>query len=290
MNEKFKSGPLNREPDSPLYEISEPQKILRTGPRRIPRDASERPPATPETKEKMDRELIALGNLMKDFKGWWQLDGALNMSLRQGQYIGIHADVDVSVLRKDIAELQEYLRERGYGFFRMNKKMEPDKKIFQRVGAAMFHKTETDWDLLLRFAAIDEQGKIRTDADLPAIEVAIIETDEENRPLNRFGVSMPKKWMRGETVNFHGVSMHLSNPARFLFNKIWFFEYRPYDKKDLELFAKSGAITLADVQEVKKVMEPTLQEIQRKMGKMEAEKRREWIRNVETWIVERKRK
>lgn len=222
-------------------------------PHRKLKDDEERPQVTPELEEAMDKEILTLGNLMKGWDSWWQLDGSLNISLQRGEYIGTHADVDMSILESDVVHLEVYLKERGYGLFAMTK--DEDKRIFRRVGAQKFVHPDRDWHL--RFGAIDENGKIRTDADLTTIDVAVTRRNARGDALGWRDVPLPEHWLKGETIDFKGVPINLSHPARFLFNKIWFM--RKYDDTDLNIFAKMGALSMEDIREVGEAMRPILE-------------------------------
>lgn len=218
-----------------------------------PGDQQKRRIPTQMEREKMDRALVALGNLMHDTSAWWQLDGALNVSLTKGDYLGVHADIDVSLLREDIPQLEKYLVEHGYGLFLYKRDDQPDEKMrtYRRVGAQAFTRTG-DWQSQepwhLRIAAIDENGGIRQDADLPVVDIAVIERGEQGQLLGWRNVALPKKWLEGETIEFKSVPIHLSNPARFVFNKIFFA--RPYDENDLKEYAATGALSTTDVDDI----------------------------------------
>ncbi len=253
--------------------------------RAFDKDLTKRPPATPELREKMDRELVSLGRLMKDSGAWWQLDGGLNISVRKGDYIGSHVDVDISVLRADMPRLEEFLVSRGYGLFLRNLEKEFGKRVFRRVGADAFRRDEVgEWQF--RIMAINESGEIQTNVDLPSIEVAVIERDKEGRPLGWRGTVFPEKWLKGEEVEFHGANLILSHPARFLFNKIWFT--RGYDDEDLKLFAETGALTLDDVNEAQGLAEPILIDFERdaEIGKKHADLIRERFSMIRRWEKE----
>lgn len=231
---------------------------------------TERPLADKEIREKMDREVVALGYLMKDAGVWWQLDGALNISLEKGEYIGTHVDVDISVLREDVTKLETHLKEHGYGLFL--RKREGEGRIFRRVGATAFKYDEDNPEWQLRIAAVNEKGEIRTDVDLPSVEVAIIEHDEKgNNHLGWRDTILPEEWLKGKTINFRGASINLSHPARFLFNKVWFT--RGYDEKDLEQFIKNGTLSKKDLDRVEKLATPILKSFEedKEIGKEHAD-------------------
>ena len=229
-------------------------------------------PPTPEQAESMDRQLAALGNLMKDFKGWWQLDGAMNVSLVAGHYIRPHADIDISLLRDDIPELENYLRSRGYGFFLLKKEKDDEGKVlrvFKRMGAKNLYRT-AEWQY--RIAPIDENGKIRTDADLFRVDTAIVERNEYGQLVTWDTVPLPPQWLEGETDFSKGVPIHLSNPSRFIYHKI-FFNRGEFDLADLENYVKAGALHSSDLNELEPVLEQSLKKrIEKYAGDLEIAK------------------
>ncbi len=75
----------------------------------------ERKLATSEQIERMDKSLKELGHVFEGSNLNWRLDGALNISLMNGKYIGNHKDVDISVEKEELAELENQLLKNGYG-------------------------------------------------------------------------------------------------------------------------------------------------------------------------------
>jgi len=148
----------------------------------IARELTERPPITPELRERYDKEVVALGRLLNGAGAWWQLDGAMNVSLLQkekgGDYIGMHADIDASVRRDELPRLEEYLKEKGYGLFLRTK--DEEWRNWRRVGAEAF---EIEKGVSPHFVAIDEEGVIRKDSELTKIEVSVIDFDAEGFPV-----------------------------------------------------------------------------------------------------------
>lgn len=217
-------------------------------------DKLDRRPPTPEEKNKMDREIVALGNLMRDSGVWWQLDGALNISLRAGDYYCIHRDVDISLLRDDVPKLEEYFLQRGCGLFKLAKTNKT--RTLWRVGSAAFKGGEEMGELWqLRLVAIDESGAIRLDTDLPPIEVVVIEKNKQGHPLVwRYWkeVLLPEEWLRIETIDFKGVQINLSYPARFLFHKMW-FNRGPSDNTDIRKFLELDLLRPEDVDVISQV-------------------------------------
>lgn len=226
-----------------------------TGSGNLDRNQEERNPITPELREKYDKQLAALGELMKDSGVWWQLDGAMNISLYQkkrgGDYIGEHADIDMSVRRDELPKLQEYLRQKGYGLFIRTK--DGKYRDWRRVGSEVFKVGRGESPHIV---AIDETGVIRTDADLVKVEMAVIDVDDEGFPLAN-KARYPKEWLSDHLMELGGEELHLSHPARFLIWKIWMG--RGYDEKDFELLARTGELKLEDIDAVERVLEDEVQ-------------------------------
>ena len=217
-------------------------------------DESERPVITNVEREQAEAKLAALGKLMNNSHLWWQLDGSLNLSLRHkeqgGDYIGTHSDIDISILRQELPELETYLKEHGYALFLQSK--DGENRSFRRIGSAHFARRvvgntrETPY-----IAAIDDQGNIRTDVDLVRIQVSVIDTDSEGNPSER-GLSYPKEWLEGTTTHLNGVPLVLSHPARHLLFKIWYT--REYDNKDIQLWSEMNALSSADLNTLERLL------------------------------------
>ncbi len=216
--------------------------------------ASERPAISDLEREHMDLKLIALGKLMEKSHLWWQLDGSLNLSLRKkeqgGDYIGAHADIDISVLRDELPVLETYLKEQGYGLFLQSKHGE--ERTFRRIGNAKFSRRAlNDVRETPYIAAMDEQGNIRTDIDLVRMQVSVIDTDADGNPTER-GLQYPKKWLQGSVTNINGTPLVLSHPARHLLFKLWYM--RDYDDKDVELWSEMRALSSEDLDTLENII------------------------------------
>ena len=224
----------------------------------------ERRQPTAAEKERMDRELVTLGTILKDSGIWWQIDGGLNVSLLQDHYIGVHKDIDVSFQRKDIAKLEQVLAQQGYGLFLYKVEDVPDgtqQHILRRVGAEGFKKTGF-WRYDIH--AIDESGTVRPTDHLTWLDVHVVERDQEGKPYydEYEQTIMPEEWLNTKEMQFHGVPLKLSNPARFLYFKMFFG--RAYDEKDIEQYVKLGAVTLHDLATVERVMQQNFDTIGRR--------------------------
>ncbi len=86
----------------------------------------ERRTPTPEEKERMDASLVQLGKIFGSSNTRWHIDGALNISLMKGEYIGIHKDVDISIEKDEIEKVDGQLARNGYGLFLSYLKIIPD--------------------------------------------------------------------------------------------------------------------------------------------------------------------
>ncbi len=230
---------------------SEPviQRTRAGGDHDLKREMTERPPITPELREKYDRQLTTLAQLMKEAGTWWQLDGMMNVSLyrkqKGGDYIGQHADIDMAVRRDELQKLEGFFRSRGYGLFIRAK--DGDFRDWRRVGHKAFHPTK-GWSP--HIVAIDDSGVIR-DSELKKVEISIIDFDQEGFPLAN-GVRYPKEWLGDRIMSLKGEEIHLSHPARLVMWKIWM--NRGYDEKDFDLLAETNALTDKDVDDVEAVL------------------------------------
>lgn len=224
------------------------------GPKMEKSGQRERIIVTDSARERMDKEMVALGTLMNGAPVWWQLDGSLNVSLRKkaqgGDYIGEHSDVDISVMKSELAELEDYLKERGYGLFLRSK--DGNMRTFRRVGHGVFkgRKLEGTWEAPY-IMAMDERGEILPGVDLARIQVSIVDTDAEGNPEER-DIVYPREWLTGEAVKVNGTSVMLSHPARYLLFKV--LQMRDYDDKDLEELATLRTLTKEDISTVERLV------------------------------------
>ncbi len=253
-------------------------------------DNPEDPGQIEQNREVMDARIKGLGEVMKDADFWWQLDGGMNISAQEGEYVRVHADIDISLKSEELEKAEEYLKERGYGFFvtyKRDREGEDGSRVFRRVGAAdllredMLTGEEKDRHVSDRIAAIDDPtGKIRNDAGFVSADLAIVERDSDGHYRGRLGVVMPDEWMAGRRIEFKGVEINLSHPARFMFNKIiW---DRPHDRRDIERYAKAGSITLTDLTELEPVLDELFSRTQSEIAQENDEnKRNRIIRRIE---------
>ena len=214
---------------------------------------------TPEAKEikEMDSWMAELGNAFDGSNLNWHLDGALNISLmnerkKNGEinYIGYHKDVDLSIEKNELAQLEAHLLKKGYGLFLSRTPAAGKDKIMRRVGYADFHDSPTDHVLIF---AMDKNGRLVTDKPLYSFDVHIIERNEAGQALGNSGVVIPEKWAQPYTIEFQGKQINLSHPGKVLYYKL--HQTRKYDTTDIERLVKIGKITEEDVADVEKAFE-----------------------------------
>ncbi len=218
----------------------------------IDQDAERRPP-TPEEKGRMDANLVKLGKVFEGSDLKWHVDGALNISLAKGEYIGIHKDVDISIEQNELEKVDGQLERSGYGLFLSYPKdpKEPKgKKVMERVGAQEFTDEQSGH---LMIAAIDEQGKIREGETLNFIDVHLVKRNQTGNPTGWGGVELPPKWFEARPVQFQGQEIHLSHPAKVAYFKL--HGERNYDQTDLKALAEAGVLSIKDMDEVQQTFE-----------------------------------
>ncbi|HLD20708.1 MAG TPA: hypothetical protein VJB64_01280 [Patescibacteria group bacterium] len=216
---------------------------------------------TPEERERMDRSLVALGNLFEGAQVRWQLDGAINISLLSGDYIGIHKDIDLSIDADDLESVEKLLEPRGYALFLSSLKdpTQPrGKKMMERVSAARFReaaeKDEATHHPMI--ARIDARGMIQEGGDLNFIDTHIVRRDEEHRPIGWGGISLPKEWYEPQSVDVKGTRVQISHPAKVAYFKL--HGDRVYDQMDLRPLAKSGRLSRADMMTIRELVDQEL--------------------------------
>ncbi len=214
---------------------------------------------TSEEHERLDRNLAQLSELFAGSGVRWNLDGAINISLVRGEYIGIHKDVDISVETEDIAKLDEALGRKGYGLFLSYPKdpaAERSMNTMERVGAGRFSHEHSN---NLMIAAIDEQGKIQESGgpQLNFIDVHLIERDETGNARGFGGVEIPNIWAEKIRTEYQGHELYVSHPAKVAYYKL--HGVRAYDMNDVRLLCEAGVLSLNDAKDLRAIMEREFQ-------------------------------
>jgi len=212
----------------------------------------ERKPATPDQKKAMDKRLVELADIFDGLDINWHMDGALNISLMKGEYIGNHKDVDLSFEENELPQLEAQLLKKGFGLFLSRTGDKTENKIMRRVGYADFANSETEHMLI---AAIDENGKIRKDKFLNFVDIHIIKRNKDGQALGNSGVEIPDKWTKPYPIEFQGKQINLSHPGKVLYYKLHQGKERSYDTTDIQRLIETGKVTEEDVADVEKVFE-----------------------------------
>jgi hypothetical protein len=222
-------------------------------------DDIERRPCTEEEKSELDKSLEKLGDLFHGADFYWQLDGALNISLYRGEYIGVHKDIDLSIDFRELEKVESFLGSKGFGLF-LSSGHRPDKKrIFERIDAKGLQNNKGGFQPMI--FAINEDGSIKYGEEGFGIDTHIIKWNESGKPIGHHETTIPKEWLTPETIDFHGRKINCSNPALATYHKLFFI--RAYDDNDLKLLAQSGKLTLKDVDLVEQTFNKIIEDIQK---------------------------
>jgi hypothetical protein len=245
---------------SPFELLLQPQKDFEEDPVQI-NEKGERLPANVEKIQEMDQRIEKLSQLFNKMEGVrWILDGAMNISLERGEYIGYHKDNDVSVDKEDLAQLEEQLYENGYGLFLSERKPgtnDERKRVMRRVGHRYFDNPEGH----MLIAPIDKEGRIPENQELNYIDVHLIKRNEKGEPITTSGAVMPEEWVKPQPLEYKGNRINLSHPARVIYYKLQTQNNAPadgkykrgYDKTDVDRLLEAGVVSLQDIDELEKV-------------------------------------
>jgi hypothetical protein len=239
---------------NPHLSLQEQRSLHRVQERPAFRDETQgafeiRPIATPEKTEEMDQKLLLLSNLLKGAGIRWQLDGAINISLWNGSYIGAHKDVDLFIEPEDLEALEKHLYKKGYGLFLTSHHAQGETKTMTWVSASEFRQAHYGQSLV----ALDENGNIRFHAPLNFMDVHLVQRDEKRRPLGQSGTPLPSEWYDPQPFVYQGHELFLSHPAKVAYFKL--HKGRSYDLTDLLALAKTKVLTLKDVDTLEYVIE-----------------------------------
>lgn len=209
---------------------------------------SERRKPTPEEKERMDNQLQTLGKIFEGADFNWLLDGALNVSLRQPEYIGIHKDVDISLLESDLEKAEDFLGQRGYGLFvsySEDQSNRESKMFMQRVSPGTYVPSGNKH---LMIEPIDKSGEIRSGESLAGIDLHLINIDKDGEAVDENGAMIPKDWLKHEEVSFKDTKINLSDPRRTIYYKL--HGDRAYDQTDMEKLVGHGSISIDQLNDI----------------------------------------
>ena len=211
---------------------------------------SKRLPASPEQIKKMDQKLKDLSVLFNGFDKW-HLDGALNISLLKKEYIGNHKDVDLSVERSDLKDLEIFLEKKGYDLFLSQDKKEGYniKTIMRRVSSVGMRNYKGH----PMICALGEKGKIDDSKNLNYVDLHVVDRDANNLPILTSGVNCPEEWTKNYLVTKEGQKINLSHPAKVLYYKL--NQGRNYDSTDLDRLLELDVIKESDIDEIKSIYE-----------------------------------
>lgn len=209
---------------------------------------------TPEEKAQMDANIIQLGKLFEGTDAKWHIDGALNISLLKGEYIGIHKDIDVSVEEVDLEKFEKHLATSGYGLFLTypsNTKQPEGEHMYERVSGKDFLGGRKGG---LMICAVDESGDIQEQNVKPLnfIDVHPIRRNESGSPLGWGNTELPNKWFEAKNTTFQGQQINLSHPAKVAYFKL--HQGRPYDLEDLRTLTETGKLTSNDVDDIERTI------------------------------------
>lgn len=203
---------------------------------------------TSEDHKEMDTKLDLLSDLLSGTSVRWQLDGALNISLLKGDYIGVHKDVDLFVEPEDLEDLEKHLYTQGYAFFLTVGHEDPNKKGMVWATAGEIRESEKDRSLV----AIDKNGNIRFDHPLNFIDIHLVKRNAEGKPLGYEQAELPESWYTPKPFTYQGKKFFLSHPAKVAYFKLHYG--RPYDLVDLQELAATGTLTLEDIDTIEEIL------------------------------------
>jgi hypothetical protein len=215
---------------------------------------SKRLPASLEQIEIMDQRLKDLAVLFDSFDKW-HLDGALNISLLKKEYIGNHKDVDLSVERNDLRDLELFLEKKGYGLFlSQNEKDDTEtdddrKKVMRRVS----HVGLQNYEGHPMICTFDKKGKIDESKSLNYVDLHVVDRDTNNSPLLTSGVNCPEEWTKSYPVVKADYKINASHPAKVLYYKL--NQGRNYDSTDVDRLLELDAVKEGDIDEIISISE-----------------------------------
>ncbi len=202
---------------------------------------------TTERKIEIEKRLNDLGELMEGAEfGWW-LDGAINISLLQGDgsFIRDHKDVDMSISVENLPALEKQLATRGYTIiFSDRTRYTETQRCVEVVSAVEIAERALSE---LQIARINPNGMINNEHDkLNFIDLHIIVSNEDGtKTIPYSGTTFPAEYFAHGRIytTTSGRLVNLSHPALVAYHKIE--TGRNYDLTDITLLKEH--LTAADI-------------------------------------------
>lgn len=216
-------------------------------------DVTERRQPTAEEKDRLDRYLQDLGNLFAGSNIRWHIDGAMNISLLKGEYIGVHKDIDISTDEDDLQKLDELLGSRGFGLFLSEQPEFDGMNKMIRSSPADVRQNHIRHVIIAR---VNPEGEIIQGKNLNFLDVHILRKNASGQTITEESAAFPESWQEPKTIMFKGVNLNLSHPGEVVYHKMrqgW-PDFRKYDEADLRTLAQSGALGLADLEEISQLL------------------------------------
>jgi hypothetical protein len=209
--------------------------------------SGERLPPTPEQVEEMDARLSALERIVGGSSMNWQLDGGLAISAYNGEYIGYHKDIDLSISPGDVPELQQRALAAGYGLFigELYRDQQNEVQYAIRPADVALYLKDRHHRFLIR---VDDQGKIQQGGELDFIDVHIPPATDDGREIGPLDLPLPKEWNETRSVTLHGHDIHVPPLGKVAYYKL--YSGRPIDIGDLRAIALADDFTDTDMAEL----------------------------------------
>jgi hypothetical protein len=226
----------------------------------------ERRKPTEEEERFMENSLLELSNLFADSGLNWHLDGAINISLMKGEFIGVHKDVDVSVEAGELSKLDAHIFKKGYGLFFSYLPDGSEEKILRRTSADGLRQVQNEQLLIV---AIDENGKIVLDRNLNFIDLHLINRNKDGKPIDRQGIILPEDWFVPRKMIYKSRKINTSCPAKVAYYKLK--TGREYDIVDLYKLAEIGNLRGDDIDQIEIIFKDDAKVIRSLVMKMSLE-------------------
>jgi hypothetical protein len=179
--------------------------------------------------EERAREIKAMleetAKIFDDANIRYVLDGALNISLYEGDFFRDHRDVDVSVFSEDISKLAKILEQKGYALFRFPKDVNEVIKEKGVVRHELLDPEKIDPRKISRerLLFLRVNGKLEIDTENYAwFDVHALDTNENGDIVQLNGTILPQlKYAEAPSYTMeNGKELKLSHPAILAYHKL----------------------------------------------------------------------
>lgn len=195
-----------------------------------------------ERAKELDRQLSEVSDFFEGTGIDWRIDGALNLSLREGRYLRNHKDIDLGISIASIEKLLERAEKMGYEVLYVDRSQ--TMEVAKERGFVQAERVSKD-EIIGGKEKLILVKNTETGPDFRNyMDVHVLKLNENGQKIEEPGVVFPAEFTDDLSVEKEGKEIKLEPTLVFAHHKLWSALNRPtmfggesYDWRDLEALA-----------------------------------------------------